>query len=142
MSKKKNQTIKNRGPQVLRTFSANFKRQKVKEIEQGTYTVLQVSRLYEVSSQSVYRWLYKYSTHYQKGIRQVIEMESESTKTEALMRKLAETERALGQKQLQIDYLEQLLALASQELGLDLKKSFDTKSYPTSTPESKKKDLR
>lgn len=142
MSNKKNPSNKKGAPRTLRTFSDTFKRQKVKEIEQGTYTVLQISRLYEVSSQSVYRWLYKYSTHYQRGIRQVIEMESESTKTQRLMQKLAETERALGQKQLQIDYLEQLLAIASQELGLDLKKSFDTKSCPTSTPVSKKKDLR
>jgi transposase len=69
-------------------------------------------------------------------------MESESKKTERLMSQLADLERVVGQKQIQIDYLEKLIEIASSELGVDLKKNFDTKSYPTSTGESKKKDLK
>jgi hypothetical protein len=36
-------------------------------------------------------------------------------------------ERAVGQKQLKIDYLEKLIELAGDELGMDLKKNSDTK---------------
>ncbi|MEM6263364.1 MAG: transposase [Bacteroidota bacterium] len=142
MSRSKKSSFSKNSSRTIRTFSDTFKRQKVQEIEQGTYTVLQVSRLYEVSPTSVYRWLYKYSTHYQKGIRQVVEMESEAKKTQRIMNQLAKTEQALGQKQLQIDYLEKLIELASSELGVDLKKSFDTESWPISTNTSKHPDSK
>jgi len=126
----------------VRYFSDTFKRKIVKDIEQGLYTVLQVSRLHEVSSNSVYRWLYKYSKHHRKGTRQVIEMESEANKTKQLLEKLAKVEQTVGQKQMHIDYLEKLVEIASEELGIDLKKNFDTKSYPFSINKSSNLDLK
>lgn len=107
---------------VRRVFSEAFKRQKVKEIEQGLYTVLELSRLYNVSTKSVYRWLHKYSITHQKGIVQVVQMQSEAQKNKELLARLAELERIVGQKQLQIDYLEQLIRISSEELKVDLKK--------------------
>ncbi|MGD1890609.1 MAG: hypothetical protein ACFB15_08440, partial [Cyclobacteriaceae bacterium] len=44
-----------------RYFSEAFKKKKVNEIESNLTTVLQVSREYEVSCTSVYKWIYKYS---------------------------------------------------------------------------------
>lgn len=107
---------------VRRVFSEAFKRQKVKEIEQGLYTVLELSRLYNVSTKSVYRWLHKYSITHQKGIVQVVQKQSEAQKNKELLARLAELERIVGQKQLQIDYLEQLIRISSEELKVDLKK--------------------
>jgi transposase len=37
---------------------------------------------------------------------------------------MAELERIVGQKQLEIDFLNKLLEIGSGELGIDLKKSF------------------
>ncbi|MBX2877715.1 MAG: transposase [Saprospiraceae bacterium] len=122
-----------------RIFSETFKRQKVKEIEQGLYTVLELSRLYSVSTKSVYRWLHKYSITHQKGVVQVVQMQSESHKNKQLLARLAELERIVGQKQLQMDYLEQLIRISSEELKVDLKKNFDTQSWPTSTDLSSQK---
>ena len=122
-----------------RVFSDTFKRQKVKEIDQGLYRVTEVSRLYQVSAQSVYRWLYKYSINHQKGVRQVVEMESEAQKTKALLARVAELERVIGQKQLEIDFLEKLVEISSAELQVDIKKNFGTKCSPTSMASSKKK---
>ena len=51
-------------------------------------------------------------------------MESEGHKTKELLRQVAELERALGQKQIAIDYLERLLAVSSESLKIDLKKTF------------------
>jgi transposase-like protein len=127
---------------TVRVFSDAFKRRRVKELDQGLYTVTEVSRLYEVSTKSVYRWLYKYSINHQKGVRQVVEMESEEQKTKALLKRVAELEQVIGQKQLQIDYLEKLIEVGSEELRVDLKKSFDTRSWPISTATSKKKDSK
>jgi transposase len=50
-------------------------------------------------------------------------MESESQKALSLQHQVAELERKVGQKQLQIDYLEKLIELASTNLGYDLKKT-------------------
>ena len=111
-----------------RYFSEDFKIQKVKEIEQNLISVSELSRIYEVSDTAVYNWIYKYSVHLKKGITQVIEMESESRKAKKLQERLAELERVIGQKQLQIDYLEKVIEFSSEELGNDIKKKYDTES--------------
>ena len=53
----------------------------------------------------------------------MVEMTSSSTKkiTE-LKTKIADLERTLGQKQIQIEYLEALVEVAKEDLGVDLKK--------------------
>jgi len=75
---------------------------------------------------TVYRWLYKYSPHHQKGTVQIVQMSSEMEKTKQLQKQLAQTEQIVGQKQIYIDYLERMLAIASEELKVDIKKNFGT----------------
>ena len=125
-----------------RVFSDTFKRQKVKELDKGLVSVSELSKLYDVSRQSIYRWLHKYSVNHPKGVKQVVQMESEAQKTKQLLDRVAELERIVGQKQLEIDYLEKLLEISSKELQVDLKKNFDTRSWPTSTASSNKKDSK
>lgn len=72
----------------------------------------------------MYKWIYKYSS-LEKGTRQIIEMESEALKTKQLLEQVATLERKLGQKQLEIDYLQKTLEVASKELGYDLKKKYE-----------------
>lgn len=107
-----------------RIFSEEFKRQKVQLIVDKLASVKEVSETYGVSATSVYRWVYQYSPHHQRGSVQVVQMESEAHKTKELLRQVAELERAVGQKQLQIDYLERLLAVSGESLQMDLKKTF------------------
>ena len=143
MSKKvKNSGSKKNKLQLRRVFSDTFKRTRVKEIDEGLVSVTELSKLYSVSKQSVYRWLHKYSMNHHKGATQVVQMESESQRTQALLKRVAELERIVGQKQLQLDFLEKLVEISSKELKIDLKKNFDTKSSTTSTDLSKKKDLK
>lgn len=49
-------------------------------------------------------------------------MDSEEQRTKELLVKVAELERVIGQKQLEIDYLDKLIELSGKDLGLDLKK--------------------
>ncbi|MDN5203055.1 hypothetical protein QQ008_16825 [Fulvivirgaceae bacterium BMA10] len=63
-----------------RYFSESFKKQKVSEIESNLFTVSDLSRMYEVSRTSVYKWIYRYSLHRKRGIKQVIELNSDSKK--------------------------------------------------------------
>lgn len=109
-----------------RIFSEEFKRQKVKEVEQKLITVVQITREYQVSSSAVYKWIYKYSDYLKRGVTQVIQMESEQEKTKQLQARIAELERVVGQKQMKIDYLEKLIELESEESGQDIKKKGDT----------------
>ena len=53
----------------------------------------------------------------------VVPKASEETKTTTCAT-VAELERIVGQKQLEIDFLNKLMEVGSQELGYDLKKSF------------------
>lgn len=121
----KKETVK-REYRKQRYFSEEFRKQKVKELEQNLIKVSELSKIYSVSRTTIYGWLYKYSLHLKKGVNQVIEMESESRKTKLLQVRLAELERIVGQKQLQIDYLEKILELGSEEVGIDIKKKFST----------------
>lgn len=112
----------------IRRFSEAFKREKVKEIEEKTITVLQLSRIYNVSTTAIYKWIRKYSKYKKKRERVVVEKESESFKTYQLQRKVAEMERLLGQKEIEISYLEKVIETGSELLGEDLKKKYEPKS--------------
>lgn len=107
-----------------RIFSEEFKRQKIQQIVEKQIAISDVVELYGITKMTVYRWLYRYSPHHQKGTNQVVQMESEGHKTKQLLQKVAELERIVGQKQLHIDYLEKLIEVGGQELKIDLKKTF------------------
>jgi transposase-like protein len=107
-----------------RIFSEAFKRQKVQQIVEKKISIKEVVAHYGVTRMAVYRWVYKYSPHHQKGTNQVVQMESEELKTKELLKQVAELERIVGQKQLQIDFLDKLIAIGSEELKIDLKKNF------------------
>lgn len=110
-----------------RHFSDAFRRQKVADLEAGLVTIKQLCAAYSVSRTSVYKWIYQYSIHHKQGTKQVVQMESEAANTLRLQARLAELERILGQKQLALDFNEQVIAFANEELGYDLKKNFEAK---------------
>ena len=111
-----------------RIFSKSLKEEIVLEIETKKVRVSEISRVYEVSQTSIYRWLYKYGRKYKKGVRMVVEKESESLKRLALEKKIAELERLLGKKQVEIEYLNKVIEEGGTLIGGDLKKKFVTKS--------------
>ena len=93
-------------------------------IEEKQVTVNQLSRIYDVSTTAIYNWIRQYSTKISRGEKLVIEKESEGAKTIKLLQQVSELERKIGQKQLQIDYLEKVLELGSEEVGFDIKKKY------------------
>jgi transposase len=111
----------------IKVFSEDFKKSKVNELLEKRITVSQLCKLYDVSRTAVYKWLFKYSPLQEKKVKLVVEMESESNKTMLLQQRVAELERIIGQKQLEIDYLDKVLEIGSDEMGFDLKKNFSAK---------------
>lgn len=114
----------------VKYFSESFKKDIIKQIEQDLITVTQVSREYKVTRSSVYKWIYKYSKFLKKGYKYVVEPESDTKKIEYLRERLKEMERALGQKQLQIDFMEKLIEFSSEDIGYDIKKKHGSGPYP------------
>lgn len=108
-----------------RTFSEEFKRKKVREIEQKIATIADVSREYEVRASNVSKWLTRYSTNRMKAVRTIVESESDTRKIFDQQQKIAELERIIGQKQLLIDFQAKMMELTEQEYGIDIKKKFE-----------------
>jgi transposase-like protein len=107
---------------IRRVFDMELKLEIVKQIEKGKLTQTEVSRMYGVSTTAVRKWLYKYSDIYRNQTRVVVEKKSISKKNQELRNQIKELERALGQKQMRVDYLEKLLEVASERLGEDIEK--------------------
>jgi len=109
-----------------RTFSEEFKQKKVREIEQKISSIAEISRQYEVRENNVSKWMVKYGKNYMKGVRTIVESESDTRKILELKAKVAELERIIGQKQVQIDFKDKMIEIAEQTYGVDIKKKFDT----------------
>lgn len=109
-----------------RRFSESLKKQVVKSLVSRRLTLRQVMAEHQVSATTVYKWLYKYSADHQPKCTLVVQMESEDQKNQQLRQRIADLERIVGQKQLEIDFLNKLLEVGSNELGFDLKKSFSS----------------
>ena len=120
--------MKRKGRQ-RRVFSIELKRKIVKDIEKGNASVADVCREYDVSNVSVYKWLNQYSTYLQRGVKLVMELNSEGYKSKQLEHQVKELEAALGRKQIEVEFLEKLIEIASNEFGVDIKKkSFTSRS--------------
>ena len=105
-----------------RVFSDDFRKELVHLFERGSYSISQLSKLYGVRPHLIYLWVYKYSNFNQKGYR-VIEMKQSSTsKVKELEQRIMELEKIVGQKQIKIDFLEEMINVAKDELKIDIKK--------------------
>jgi len=123
-----------------RYFSGSFKRKKVREIETNLSTVSEVSREYEVSRTAVYTWIYKYSAMKKKGIKQVVESDSDTRKIQALKEQVKELERLVGQKQIQLEFKEKMIDLAEEMYDIDIKKKLGSKASSGSGSTGKSTD--
>jgi transposase len=112
--------------QHVRRFSEDFKLKLVEEYEKGLYSVYELEKIYEVGNPTIYSWIYKYSKYNKKSI-QVVEMkDSQAEKIKAQELRIKELERAVGQKQMNIDYLEKMIEIAKDEYNIDIKKNSNT----------------
>jgi transposase-like protein len=111
---------------MRRTFSTEFKKEKVLLIEQGKLKVAEVCKMYEVTQTAVRKWLLKYGKSYSKTERMVVEKISEEAKTLDLMRKVAELERVIGKQQLQIIYKDAVIQSASELIGENIEKKYNS----------------
>ncbi len=115
-----------------RSFSETFKRNKVQEIESKQVRVSDICSQYSVSAQSVYRWIYKYGSSQQKQERLIVESMSDTKTIKELRERMAELERMVGQKQIEIEFYKKMIDLAQEHYGIEIKKNFSTPPYASS----------
>jgi transposase-like protein len=126
MSTNRNQFRSSSQERRYRRFSEAFKRTRVRELEEGRTRISEISKVYEVSDTAVYKWLGKYSTK-SKPERTIVESKSDTSKIIALEKRIAELERLLGQKQIEMEFKEKMIELAEKKYGVDIKKKFAVK---------------
>jgi transposase-like protein len=105
-----------------RYFSEELRRKIVNDLDKKIVTIAEVCRTYQVSRTSVSRWIYRYSTMKKRGHKMVVEAESDTLRIQELKKKISELERAVGQKQVKIDYLEKMIELTEEDLEIKIKK--------------------
>ncbi len=107
-----------------RHFSDSFKIQKVRELETGKTKISELCEQYEVARANVYKWLKKFGTMKDKKERLIIETDSDTKQLLALKKKVAELERLIGQKQIQLEFKDKMIDLAEETYGVDIKKKY------------------
>lgn len=115
------------GKQVrhYRRFSEDLKLKIVHEYESGQFSAADLKTIYDISDSLLYEWIYKYSKYNKKSI-QVVEMkDSQAEKIRRMEARIKELERVVGQKQMNIDYLEKMIELAKEHYNIDIKKNSD-----------------
>ncbi len=110
-----------------RVFSEEFKIGKVREIEQKITTIAEISRAYDVRQNAVSQWIKKYSSNYKKKEKVIVESKSDTKKILELQKKIAELERLVGQKQVEIEFKDKMIEIAEGIYGVDIKKKFESK---------------
>jgi transposase len=110
-----------------RYFSESFKVKKVQEIERGISKIAEICKEYEVSDTAVRKWILKYSTMKKKTEKMVVESKSDTQTIIELKKQIADLERRLGQKQVQLDFKDTMIYLAEEIYKIDIKKKLGTK---------------
>jgi phosphorylcholine metabolism protein LicD len=67
-----------------------------------------------------------------KSLKIVEEKDSGTRRVKQLQERIKELEQIIGKKQIRIDYLEKMIEIAKEELGIDIKKNYDTPRSPGS----------
>ena len=110
-----------------RYFSVEFKRKKVSEIDRNLVTIAEVCREYQVSRTAVQNWINTYSKMRKKEEKLVFESESDTRKIAELKKKISELERLLGQKQVEVEFLNKMIEITEEDHKIDIKKKASLK---------------
>ena len=109
-----------------RRFSESFKKKKVKDIELGKVKVSEISKVYQVTPAAVYKWINNFGS-ITKPERIIVESKSDTQKILALKKRIAELERLVGQKEIEIVFKDKMIDIAEDKFGIEIKKKASTK---------------
>ena len=109
-------------------YSSAFKQKVIIEVEEGTYNISEASRIYKVSTKSIYNWLKELGKDHliNKIVR--AQMRGEADRIKELEREKQKLEAALAQAHLKIITLESTIESAEEIYNIDFKKKSGTKA--------------
>jgi transposase-like protein len=116
-----------------RYFSDDIKKKIVRDLEKNLITVADVIKVYQVSRNSVYKWIYKYSSMAKRQHKQVVEPKSDTQRIKLLEERIKELERIVGQKQLLLEFKDKMIEIAEETYNIDIKKKVGSKLSSGST---------
>jgi len=90
-----------------------------------------MTKIYDIKEQTIY----KYSKYNKKFIHIVEMKDSQADKIKRMEAHINELERAVGQKQMNIDYLEKMMDLAKEHYDIDIKKTQTLHTLVVSKPQ-------
>lgn len=109
--------------QLKLTYSEEFKRTVVEEIESGVMTPTQAKRYYGLGSdETVYKWLSIYGMNATKGKKVVIMSAKEETELISARRELALTKKQLEEAELRAIAWQSMVEAIEKDLGIEVKK--------------------
>lgn len=104
-----------------RRYSDAYRRARVKDYESGTFSIDQLSRLYHINRSTLYRWVNAYSSQPPQSSVIVEIPNSQTEKVKSLEARIALLERALGNKQLEVDLANAKLKILADR-GVEVEK--------------------
>lgn len=104
-----------------RRFSEDFKKEQVAHIESGKITIGEVSKLYQVKSANVKRWLVSYGKKKLPG-KILVSNGKEFDRIRELEKENKNLMEVIGKQQVKLIYKEELIKLAKEKLGEDFEK--------------------
>lgn len=123
---------------VVLRYSTAFKLKVVEQIERGELTVQEARRVYDIrGGQTIQRWLAKHGKSHLLSRVVRIEMKDEKDRIKQLEAEKKKLESALAQAHVKNLFLEEVITLAKEEYGIDLKKKSDTEPSNSSANEKK-----
>lgn len=104
-----------------RRFSEEFRKEQVAFIEGGIKTVAQVCHEFQVNRNAVRNWLATYGKEALPKMI-VVQTEGDLNRIQHLEKEKSHLKQVIGDQQVEILYLRQVLALAKERLGEDFEK--------------------
>jgi transposase-like protein len=114
---------------VSRVFSVEFKQKKVSEIERGVTRIGEICKEYCVSDAAVRKWIKAYGIMKKKKERLIVESASDTQMIIKLKQQIAELQRAVGEKQIELDFKSKMIDIAEEMYGVDIKKKFGSQPF-------------
>jgi transposase-like protein len=113
---------------IVLQYSTAFKLKVVEQIERGELTVSQARRVYDIrGGQTIQKWLVKHGKSHLLSRVVRIEMKDEKDRIKELEAEKKKLESALAQAHVDNLFLKELVVIAKEEYGIDLKKNTATK---------------
>lgn len=108
----------------IRRYSQAFKQQVVQEYEAGA-SIYSLRQKYNIgSTKTVKQWIAQYSREGYRKELVIIQGPEDQASFKAMKRRISELETALAESVLENRLLQTTVSIASEQLGIDLKKNF------------------